>query len=128
VIYLLLVIKEFRLASLSVFLVSVGVFFTGVLDSFSGLIISTLLMSIGFHYFETTNTSLSLQYFSKKDAPFLMASIKKISAFFAVITASLVWVGSIFLSYKVMYFIFASVTFIIAIIATFKYCPKKIVH
>ncbi len=42
VIYLLLVIKEFRLASLSVYLMAAGVFLTGVLDSFSGLVVSTL--------------------------------------------------------------------------------------
>ena len=64
-IYLLLFIKEHRLSALSVIILGLGVSVTGFFPSWMGLIFTTLIMSFGFHYFETTNQSLSLQYFDK---------------------------------------------------------------
>ena len=51
VIYLLLIIREHRLAALSVVLLGIGVAATGMLPTFYGLIFTTLLMSFGFHYY-----------------------------------------------------------------------------
>jgi hypothetical protein len=55
VIYVLLIIKEHRLAAWSVVVLGVGIGATGFLTSFPGLLMTTVIMSIGFHYFETTN-------------------------------------------------------------------------
>ena len=68
VVYVLLLVKEHRLSSISVLILGVGVAVTGLLPSYYGLICTTLLMSFGFHYFETTNQSLTLQYFDKMTA------------------------------------------------------------
>ncbi|MGQ1910081.1 MFS transporter [Marinifilum sp. RC60d5] len=80
VVYLLLVIKEHRLSAISVLFVGLGVALTGFFPSFYGLIFTTLIMSVGFHYFETTNKSLTLQYFSIEKSPFVFAKQKSWTA------------------------------------------------
>ena len=63
-VFILLVLKEQTFALISLCLLSVGVALTGLFPSVYGLYATTVLMSIGFHYFETLNQSLSLQWFS----------------------------------------------------------------
>ena len=64
-IFLLMLIKEHRLSALSVICMGTGVALTGFLPSFTGLIVTTLMMSFGFHYYQTTNQSLILQHFDE---------------------------------------------------------------
>ena len=70
VIYLLLFLHEQVLAILAA-LVVLGVFtaLTANFPSFWGLMVTTILSSVGFHYFETVNQSLQLQWLDKKRAP-----------------------------------------------------------
>ena len=63
-VFVMLVVREHRLSSLSIVCLGIGTALTGMFPSFSGLVVTTLVMSFGFHYFETTNQSLTLQYFS----------------------------------------------------------------
>jgi len=76
VVYLLLLVKEHKLSAISTIVVGIGVILTGIFPSYLGLIITTLIMSTGYHYFETTNKSLTLQYFSTKDSPYVFAKQK----------------------------------------------------
>ena len=76
VIYILLFVKEQRLASLSVLVLGIGLSITGLFPSFPGLIFTTLIMSFGFHYFETVNQSLTLQHFSHKQAPLVFGRLR----------------------------------------------------
>ena len=54
VVYILLVIAEQRLAFLSLALLGVGVAVTGYFPTALGLYITTIVSSIGFHYYSTT--------------------------------------------------------------------------
>ena len=56
-VFVILFIKEHRLSALSVLILGIGVAATGLFPSFGGLLVTTLIMSFGFHYFETTNQS-----------------------------------------------------------------------
>ncbi len=69
IIFVLLVIKEQMLALLSLLLLGIGVAMTGFFPFEYGLYFTTVLMSIGFHYFEAVKESLSLQWLSKQEAP-----------------------------------------------------------
>jgi hypothetical protein len=71
VVFLLLFIKEYRLSALSIFILGIGVAATGLLPVYTGVILTTLIMSFGFHYYETTNQSLTLQYFDEKTSPWV---------------------------------------------------------
>ena len=50
-IYVMMVIREHRLAALSIVLLGLGVALTGFFPSFRGLAVTTLIMSFGFHYY-----------------------------------------------------------------------------
>ncbi|MCP3129865.1 MFS transporter [Shewanella sp. KJ2020] len=67
-IFVLLLIREQAFALLSLALLCIGVAITGFFPQVMGLYITTVLMSVGFHYFETINQSLTLQWVDKKDA------------------------------------------------------------
>ena len=93
-IYVLLFIKEQRFALLSLGLMSFGVAITGFFPSEYGLYLTTLIMSVGFHYFETTQQSLTLQWLPKSDTAHFMGkslamkSFASLLAFGGILTAS----------------------------------------
>ncbi len=66
VVWVLLIVKEQRLAIWSLLVLAVGVSLTGYFPSIFGLYITTVIMSVGFHYFETIHQSLVLQWIPKK--------------------------------------------------------------
>lgn len=70
IVYVLLVVKEYRLSALFVLTLGIGVGVTDLLPSFTGILCTILIMNFGFHYFETTNQLLTLQYFDKQTACF----------------------------------------------------------
>ncbi len=103
VVYVLLVMREHRLAALSIFMVGAGSIITGFLPSYSGLVISTLIISFGFHYYETTNQSLTLQYFSIKQAPLVFGRLKSMAAAVNIAVGSLVFCLGYFFSYQTIF-------------------------
>ncbi len=70
-VYVMLFIREHRLSALSIMILGVGIALTGMFPSYTGILVTTLLMSFGFHYYETTNQSLTLQYFDRNVAPWV---------------------------------------------------------
>jgi hypothetical protein len=79
-VFVLMVVKEHRLSAFSIIALGVGVCVTGWFPSFYGLIGTTMLMSFGFHYFETTNQSLTLQYFDKETSPWVLGKLRSAAA------------------------------------------------
>ena len=69
VIFLLLFIREQVLGLLSLALLGVATAVTAYFPTMGGILMITLLSSIGFHYYETVNQSLQLQWLDKKRAP-----------------------------------------------------------
>ncbi|MDH3474799.1 MAG: MFS transporter, partial [Rhodospirillales bacterium] len=69
VVFLLLLVREQRLAYLSLLLLGLGTAVTGYFPSVLGLYVTTVVMSLGYHYYETLQISLSLQWIDKKKAP-----------------------------------------------------------
>ena len=75
VIYVLLVIRQQNLAVLSLLLLGLGTALTGFFPTVVGLYITTVIMSVGFHYLETMQSSLSLQWLEKSEAPTVMGQL-----------------------------------------------------
>ena len=69
VISILLFFREQTLALLMLSVLGLATAVTAWFQFLSGILTLTLLSSIGFHFFETVNQSLQLQWFSKKEAP-----------------------------------------------------------
>lgn len=106
VVFVLLWLKEHRVAALSVMLIGFGVFATGFFPSFQGLLFTTFVMSTGFHFFETTNQSLSLQYFNKTDAPLVITRLKSWGALTNISVGGAIYLMSGILPFKAIYMIF----------------------
>ena len=81
VIYLLFVVHEQRLALLSLLLLGVGTAVVAEFPSFWGLLATTVISSIGFHYYETVNQSLQLQWLSRDRAPVVIGWIVSAGSF-----------------------------------------------
>nr|WP_320119569.1 MFS transporter [uncultured Marinifilum sp.] len=119
VVYLLLVIKEHRLSAISVLFVGLGVGLTGFFPSFYGLIFTTLIMSVGFHYFETTNKSLTLQYFSIEKSPFVFAKQKSWTAIANISMGAFIFGISHVLSLQSSFILIGLVVFAMGVWALF---------
>ena len=130
VIYLLLIIKEHRLASISVMLMGIGIFVVGLFDSYIGMILTTLAMSLGFHYYETTNQSLTLQYFPPKEAALVIGKTKGYAAGANILAGLIIWSASQFdfISYKYNYYFFGGVVIIAALWGLTKNPTKELEH
>ncbi len=104
-VYFLLFIQEHRLSALSILILGIGVSATGLFPSYSGLLFTTLLMSFGFHYFETTNMSLTLQYFDKGTSPWVFGKQRSVASASNIAVGLLIYVMAFFLDYTQIYLI-----------------------
>lgn len=104
-VWVMLVIKEHRLSALSILVLGAGVGVTGFFPSFIGIAATTMLMSFGFHYYETTNQSLTLQYFDSATAPHVLGAVRSISAATNIVVGGIVYVMSWYLDYKMMFLV-----------------------
>lgn len=105
VIYLTFIFKEHKLGAICVALTGLGIGMTGLFPSFYGVVFATLIMSFGFHYYETVNQSLALQYFSKLDSTMVLARIRSVSSGINIFASGMVFVLAMFFDYKTIFLI-----------------------
>jgi MFS family permease len=79
-VFFLLIIREHRLSTLSILVTGIGLGATGFFPSMLGLFFTSLIMSFGFHYYETTNQSLTLQYFDMETSPWVFGKLRSLAA------------------------------------------------
>lgn len=87
--------REQILAYFSLIALGAGVAITGFYPTLGGLLLTTTIMSLGFHYYETAQQSLQLQLLPKAQAPKLLGRIAGASAM-----AQLLAFGSIALIWR----------------------------
>lgn len=97
VLLFLLVIREQSLALLMLITLGAATAVTAWFPSFSGILWVTLISSIGFHYYESCNQSLQLQWLNRAEAPQVIGKLVAAGA-----TASLIAYGLIVLFWKSM--------------------------
>ncbi len=102
-VYVTLLIREHRLSALSILILGVGVGATGLFPSYGGLMITTVVMSFGFHYYETTNQSLTLQYFDKTTSPWVFGRLRSFAAAANIAIGLLIWIMAALVSYTTLY-------------------------
>jgi hypothetical protein len=101
-------LREHRLSAVSILILGVGLATTGFFPSFSGIAITTLVSSFGFHYYETTNMSLTLQYFKKDESPWVFGKLTSLAAATSVAIGLMIWLLLYFLSFFQVYLIVGS--------------------
>jgi len=101
----LLVVREQTFSLVSLLLLGAGVALTGFLPSEYGLYFTTVLMSIGFHYFYTVQQSLTLQWIEIEQAPLVLGRLSACSSFAALMGFGGVWLGMSYLGlgYSALY-------------------------
>lgn len=92
-IYVLLFLKEQKFAILSLGLLSFGVAITGYFPSEYGLYLTTLIMSIGFHYYETTQQSLTLQWLPKNESAHFLGRALAMKSFASLLAFAGIWLA-----------------------------------
>jgi hypothetical protein len=109
VVFLLLLAREHRLAAVSVCIMGGGVMLAGQFPTFGGVAATTMLMSFGFHYYETLNQSLTLQYFGKKEAPVIMGRIRGFTAGANLAVGGTIALLSLWLPYSAIFVVVGGV-------------------
>lgn len=125
VIYLLLIIKEHRLAALGTLVLGIGVVITGIFPTFLGLVFATLIMSLGFHYFETVNQSLTLQHFSFTQAPIVIGNIRSLGALTNICVGGIIWVLAKYIGLSSLFIGFGLLVILAALFAFTRNPVKK---
>ncbi len=108
-------IPEHRLSALSILMLGIGIAATGFFPSFVGLALTTLVMSFGFHYFETTNMSLTLQYFDDRASPWVFGKLRSISAASSIIVGVFIYFMASALDFTAIYLIIGGLIAAIAL-------------
>ena len=123
VIAIIIFMREQVLGLVSLILLGAATAVTAWFPSMAGILTITMLSSIGFHYYETVNQSLQLQWLKIKDAPrilgWLMAagSAATLVAYLAIMA---LW-ETLSLSYNVVYLIGGGLTVAIAVFCMLAY-------
>tara|TARA_B110000093_G_scaffold182146_1_gene227978 strand:+ start:498 stop:1721 length:1224 start_codon:yes stop_codon:yes gene_type:complete len=123
VIVVLWVMREQILAIVSLVMLGSAVAVTAWFPTFSGLLLTTFISSLGFHYYETVKQSLELQWIPKDKAPQILGWLLAIGS-----AGSLIAYGGVAITwwvlgwdYNTLYMISGSITILIAVFCFFAY-------
>lgn len=123
VIAILLFMHEQILGLVSLALLGVATAVTAWFPTMGGILTITMLSSIGFHYFETVNQSLQLQWFSKEEAPRQLGKLLAVGSGATLVAYGLIVIGwrSLDLSFNTVYLVSGGATVLIAVVCFFAY-------
>ncbi len=129
-IFVLLVLREQTFVLMSLALLGVGTALTGFFPTVIGLYCTTVLMSVGYHYCETLQQSLALQWLGKDRAPIVLGRVIAAASVASLGAYALIWTAFEIagLDYIVVYGVGGGVTVAIALFAWFAYprFPQKV--
>ena len=114
-VYVIMILKEHRLSAVSVLFLGLGLALTGFFPSYPGLILTTLVMSFGFHYYETTNMSLTLQYFDALSSPWVFGKQRSYAAASSIALGLLIYGLAFFLSFSQIYLLIGALIMVSAV-------------
>ncbi len=114
-VFVIIFIKEYHLSALSILILGLGVAATGLFPSYAGLLLTTLLMSFGFHFYETTNMSLTLQYFDEKTSPWVFGKQRSYAAATNVAVGIFIYLTAFRLDFTKLYLLVGALIMLAAI-------------
>jgi len=119
VVLILLMVREQSLALWSLLLLGIGTAATGFFPTVLGLYLTTVVMSLGFHYYETVQSSLALQWIDKRHAPETLGRIIAVGSFTAIVSYLFILVvfSKLGIDFKETYLIGGGATCLVATIA-----------
>lgn len=126
-VFVLLFIREQRFMLVSLAMLTLGTAITGYFPTLYGLLFTTLLMSTGFHYFETLKQSLSLQWLSKDEAPEMLGKFISVGALASLVTYGALWVmlEQLKLDFQTVYMVMGGIGFVLILVMAFAFPQFK---
>lgn len=123
VIVLLMMFREQVLGLVALVMLGIATAITAQFPSMGGILTITMLSSIGFHYYETVNQSLQLQWIDKACAPQTLGwiiSAGSAATFLAYVLIVLTW-EALGLSYLIVYWLSGGLTAVIGVFCLIAY-------
>ncbi len=123
VILVIIVMREQVLATVSLLLLALATAVTAWFPTLGGILTITLLSSIGFHYYETVNQSLQLQWIDKERAPKVLGWITAAASASTLVVYVLIvmtW-ESLGLTYNIVFLVSGGFTAAVALFCLFAY-------
>ena len=123
VIVLLMMFREQVLGLVALVMLGIATAITAQFPSMGGILTITMLSSIGFHYYETVNQSLQLQWIDKACAPQTLGwiiSAGSAATFLAYVLIVLTW-EALGLSYSIVYWLSGGLTAVIGVFCLIAY-------
>lgn len=123
VIVLLMMFREQVLGLVALVMLGIATAITAQFPSMGGILTITMLSSIGFHYYETVNQSLQLQWIDKARAPQTLGwiiSAGSVATFLAYVLIVLTW-EALGLSYLIVYWLSGGLTAVIGVFCLIAY-------
>ena len=123
VIVLIIFIREQALGIVSLLTLGAASAVTAWFPSFGGLLAVTMISSIGFHYYETVNQSLQLQWIDREKAPQTIGWIVGVGSGASLLAYGLLVVTwkTAGISYNFVYMVSGGITVAIAVFCFFAY-------
>jgi hypothetical protein len=123
VIAIIIFVREQVLGLVSLILLGVATGLTAQFPTMGGILTLTMLSSIGFHYYETVNQSLQLQWISKARAPQMLGWLISAGSAATIVAYMLIvatW-ERLDLSYNTVYIVSGGLTAVIALFCMIAY-------
>ncbi len=120
VVWVLLVLRQQTFSLLSLGVLGLGTVLAGFFPSVLGLYITGVVMSVGFHYLETMQSALALQWLPKERAPVVMGQLLAARSFATLASLGLLYVclWQFEIPYRFLYAAAGSVAILGALFAT----------
>jgi hypothetical protein len=109
VVYVMMIMREHRLSVPAILVLGIGTGTTGLFPTFTGLIVTTMIMSFGFHYYETTNQSLTLQYFDPLVAPVIFGRQRSYATATNIVVGLAIYLAAPRCSYATLYLVLGAI-------------------
>lgn len=118
-IFVLIILREQTFALISLLVLGIGVAISGYFPTVVGLYCTTVLMSIGFHYFETMQQALSLQWVKKDRTAMVMGRQLSAKSLSSLVMFGIVWamLELLDVEYRYVYLFGGALTVIAALFA-----------
>ncbi len=123
VVFVLILMREQTLALASLLLLGIGTAMTGWFPTVVGLYCTTVLMSLGYHYYATMEHSLALQWIPIQKTPEMLGRVIAVGSATSIVTFGIVWLSFDFasLDFRWVYMICGGMTALAALVCWFAY-------
>jgi len=103
--FLALVLSEVRIMALSLVVLGIGLVFTGQATTVPILLIATIVMSFGFHFFEPCSSGVVLMSIEREESPKALGQLRSLGAIAALIATGAVYLLVDRLGYRALFLI-----------------------